>query len=76
MPKIKHDDDTTSMDSGNICMMHSGIKARVDTLEKNQDKLFTGLNSMKNWVVVGMGAVLLQVLIFAGQVLASFIGKH
>lgn len=53
------------------CPDHSGHDARIRELERNRDSLWDAhdrlaerIDSMKNWVIAGMGGLLVQTIFF------------
>jgi hypothetical protein len=48
----------------NNCAQHSGVCERMNAAEKNIDELWKGVNAIKNWVIAGMGSLVLAVFTF------------
>jgi hypothetical protein len=76
MQHRKINDDTDSVEVVGKCMAHSGVCANVKSHDESIKELWKSMNALKNMVIVAMGAVILQVLVFGGQVLANILLKH
>ena len=46
------------------CMEHSGLRAEIDNMKQNQADLWKAVNGMKNWVITGMAALVLQLALY------------
>ena len=53
------------------CFEHSGIEARIQTLDESDDdqwkvinKAHERIDSMKNWVIAGMSSLVLQLILW------------
>lgn len=62
------------------CSEHSGHNARIDNIEKENQNQWTAIHriecvvgNMKNWVIAGMGAVILQGAMFIGNLLKDMV---
>lgn len=42
------------------CVEHSGIEARLATVERDTKAQWGAIDRMRSWVIAGMGAVILQ----------------
>lgn len=47
-----------------VCGEHSGVCERIKTLELNVEKIWKRIDAMASWVMAGMGALLVQAIIF------------
>ena len=55
-----------------ICNDHNEHKSRLERNEKDIQRIWKEINMMKTWVIVGMAALLSQVV---GFFIALFLGK-
>jgi len=60
-----------SPDKNEICYHHSGLDARLDSLELNRaeiwrsiDKAHERIDGMKNWVIAGMSSLIIQLILW------------
>lgn len=45
------------------CQDHTGHSARIVNTETNIEKLWKEVNSMKKWVIAGMGGLIVELII-------------
>ena len=60
-----------SPDKDEICYYHSGLDARLESLEQNRveiwqaiDKVHERIDGMKNWVIAGMSSLIIQLILW------------
>ncbi len=46
------------------CTEHSGVCERIANMEKSVDKIWKRIDIMTNSVMIGMGALIIQAIIF------------
>lgn len=60
-----------SPDKNEICLHHSGLDARLESLEQGRTKIWQSIDKaheridgMKNWVIAGMSSLLIQLILW------------
>ena len=56
------------------CLKHSGLEKAIKVLEETDKSQWAAINAMRSWVVAGMGALLLQCIVFIGGVIFKKLG--
>ena len=46
------------------CGEHSGVCERMRNAEQNIEKIWKAIDAMRAWVMAGMGALLIQAVVF------------
>jgi tRNA A22 N-methylase len=49
------------------CEEHSGLVAEIENAKDNIKNLWHEINTMKTWVIIGMGSLLIQLIFFVGS---------
>lgn len=60
----------------NCCEEHSGHSVRLTQVERETDKQWERLDGMKNWVIAGMGGLLVQALVFILGIMWYLTTRH
>lgn len=57
--------------SVSVCTEHSGHDFRIAALEKSDEKQWRKIDNMKNWVIAGMGSLLLECMVIIVTILSK-----
>lgn len=50
------------------CDMHSAHEVRLTALERSDQRQWERIDAMKNWVIAGMGGLLVQAVLFIATI--------
>lgn len=68
------------VDRNEQCLVHSGMEARIDSLEKGHgeqqkaiDKAHERIDRIQNWVIAGMSSLVMQLILWVVGVMIAYL---
>ena len=59
----------------NCCMEHSGVEAKLETLEKNDVAQWKSIDKMKGWVIAGCSSMIICLIAVIFQLIIAMNGR-